>query len=150
LSGDECTGLITAAKPRLKPSLVVDPVTGNDIVAGDRSSDGMFFRPQEIRLLARIETRIASLTGHSLECGGGMQILTYAAGAESTPHFDFLLPSNQSNIDYLARSGQRVATFVCYLNDVEKGGQTTFPEIGLSVTPRRGDATYFENANGLG
>jgi len=124
LSGDECTGLIAAAKPRLKPSLVVDPVTGNDIVASHRSGDGMFFRPQETELLARIETRIARLTGHGIECGEGMQILNYAAGAESTPHFDFLLPSNQSNIDSLARSGQRVATFICYLNDVEKGGAT--------------------------
>jgi prolyl 4-hydroxylase len=150
LDHDECTALIAAARPRMKPSLVVDPITGDDIVAGHRSSDGMFFRPQETALLERIEQRIAALTGHRLECGEGMQVLNYANGAQSTPHFDFLLPSNQSNIDSLARSGQRVATFICYLNDVQRGGETTFPRAGLSVTPRRGDAIYFDYANGLG
>jgi prolyl 4-hydroxylase len=150
LSDDECTGVIAQAAPRLKPSLVVDPVTGKDVVAEHRSSDGMFFLAQETALMARIEKRIASLTGHPLECGEGMQVLHYTTGAESTPHFDFLMPSNQSNVDSLARSGQRVATFICYLNDVEQGGATRFPTIGLSVTPRRGDAIYFEYSNGIG
>jgi len=47
------------------------------------------------------------------------------------------------------RSGQRVSTLVVYLNDVEEGGETYFPEIGLSVVPKRGNAIYFEYANSL-
>jgi prolyl 4-hydroxylase len=34
-----------------------------------------------------------------------------------------------------------------YLNDVPGGGGTVFPEVGLSVSPRRGNAVYFEYAN---
>jgi prolyl 4-hydroxylase len=30
-----------------------------------------------------------------------------------------------------------------YLNDVEAGGSTVFPEVGLDVLPRRGNAVYF-------
>ena len=32
----------------------------------------------------------------------------------------------------------------------ERGGETTFPEIGLAVTPRLGHAVHFEYANRLG
>jgi hypothetical protein len=34
--------------------------------------------------------------------------------------------------------GQRVATVLIYLNDVSRGGCTTFPRIGLSISPKRG------------
>ncbi len=43
----------------------------------------------------------------------------------------------------LKHGGQRVATLVMYLNDVEAGGSTVFPEVGLDVLPRRGHAVYF-------
>jgi prolyl 4-hydroxylase len=37
-----------------------------------------------------------------------------------------------------------------YLNDVESGGETLFPQVGWSVVPRRGQAFYFEYGNGTG
>jgi prolyl 4-hydroxylase len=36
---------------------------------------------------------------------------------------------------------------VIYLNDVELGGETAFPEIGLTVTAKKGSAVYFEYCN---
>lgn len=43
------------------------------------------------------------------------------------------------------------ATLLCYLNDVEEGtgGHTVFPEIGLSVAPRKGTALLYESKEGL-
>ena len=46
--------------------------------------------------------------------------------------------------------GQRVATVVVYLADVEGGGETVFPGIGLSIRPRAGSAAYFEYFNQQG
>jgi prolyl 4-hydroxylase len=37
-----------------------------------------------------------------------------------------------------------------YLSDVEVGGETIFPTIGLSVKPKVGSAVYFEYCNSLG
>ena len=34
--------------------------------------------------------------------------------------------------------GQRVATLIIYLNDVEESGDTIFPKLGLSIVPRNG------------
>ena len=31
-------------------------------------------------------------------------------------------------------------TLFLYLNDVEEGGETSFPELGISVKPKRGNA----------
>jgi prolyl 4-hydroxylase len=144
LSTDECEQLVSLARPRLDRSTVVDPVTGRNVVAGHRSSHGMFFRLGEKPLIARIETRIAELTSLPVENGEGLQLLHYEAGAESTPHVDYLTAGNQTNRDSIARSGQRVGTLLMYLNDVEGGGETVFPQIGWSVVPRRGQALYFE------
>jgi prolyl 4-hydroxylase len=79
--------------------------------------------------------------------GEGLQVLRYGPGGHVRPHFDFLVPSNAANSESIARSGQRLSTLIVYLNDVLEGGETVFPEIGLSVVPRRGGALYFEYTN---
>ncbi len=150
LSAQECDALIAAARPRLAPSTIVDPLTGEHVVSPDRSSQGMFFRLAESPLLAVIDARISALMQMPLENGEGLQVLHYTPGARSSPHFDFLMPGNAANQASIARSGQRVSTMVIYLNEVIDGGETMFPEIGLSVVPRKGNAVYFEYCDSLG
>ncbi|MDH6166467.1 hypothetical protein M2282_001614 [Variovorax boronicumulans] len=43
-----------------------------------------------------------------------------------------------------------MSTLVTYLNDVPEGGQTVFPQLGLAVSPIRGNACYFEYGDGKG
>lgn len=150
LDAQECEELIALARPRLTPSTTVDPLTGKDRAGDHRSSLGMFFRLRENALVARIDERVSALMNLPVENGEGLQVLHYPAGAQSLPHFDFLVPSNTANQASLARSGQRVSTLVSYLNDVEEGGDTVFPETGWSVSPQRGSAVYFEYCNSLG
>ena len=40
-------------------------------------------------------------------------------------------------------SAQRFLAFFLYLNDVEEGGETVFPKLGLTVEPRRGKLLMF-------
>jgi prolyl 4-hydroxylase len=147
LSHDECAELIELARPRLRPSTVVDPQTGANTVANYRNSEGMFFRPAETPLIALLDRRVAELMNCPLENGEGLQVLRYGAGGHTAPHFDFLIPSNPTNEASLKRSGQRLSTLMIYLSDVTRGGETVFPEVRLSVSPRRGNAVYFEYAN---
>ncbi|MFS8975084.1 2OG-Fe(II) oxygenase [Cupriavidus necator] len=150
LSHDECDALVAMAQPRLAPSTTVDPSTGFTVVSDERTSQGMFFRLQENALVARIDQRISALMRLPVEHGEGLQVLRYGVGAQSTPHYDFLMPTNAANQASLARSGQRVSTLVVYLNDVDAGGETTFPEIGFAVSPRKGNAVYFEYCDAAG
>jgi prolyl 4-hydroxylase len=144
LDATECEALIALARPRLKPSTLVDPMSGRDVASGLRSSLGMFFRPAETPLIARLDRRLAELMGLPVSHGEGLQLLHYPMGAGSAPHFDFLQPSNDANRASIARSGQRISTLVCYLNDVAAGGETDFPQRGWQVTPQRGNAVVFE------
>lgn len=150
LDAGECQMLIEMARPRLQPSTLVDPVSGQNIVSNRRNSYGMFFRLAENDFLARIDRRLSALMNLPLENGEGLQVLHYPVGAGSDPHFDYLQPTNAANRESIARSGQRVSTLVTYLNDVPAGGQTVFPAMGWAVSPLRGNAVYFEYCDDAG
>ena len=143
LSDDECDALIAAARPRMARSLTVENATGGEAVNADRTSNGMFFRRAESELVARIETRIARLLHWPLENGEGVQVLNYQPGAEYKPHYDYFDPAAPGTPTILKRGGQRVGTLVMYLNNPERGGGTTFPDVGLEVAPQRGNAVFF-------
>jgi prolyl 4-hydroxylase len=144
MSAEECKELIELARPRLKPSTIVDLQSGQDVVAAYRNSFGMFFRLRETEFIARLDRRISELMNLPVENGEGLQVLYYPTGAASAPHVDFLQITNDANRASIARSGQRVSTMVTYLNDVPAGGETAFPELGWAATPCLGHAVYFE------
>ncbi len=150
LDAEECRTLIELARPRLRPSTLVDPTTGRDVVSDKRRSYGIFCRPAENDFIARLDQRLSALTNLPTENGEGLQVLHYSAGAGSDPHFDYIQPTNAANRESIARSGQRVSTLVTYLNDVPAGGQTVFPTLGWAVSPLRGNAVYFEYCDDAG
>lgn len=143
LSAEECEQMIEASRKKLQRSTVVNAATGNYDVHPDRTSSGTHFERGENELVARIERRISELIDYPLENGEPIQILHYLPGAEYKPHYDYFDPKQPGNDKVLAMGGQRVATLVMYLNDVEAGGSTVFPSVGLDVLPRRGSAVYF-------
>jgi prolyl 4-hydroxylase len=142
----ECDALIALARPRLRTSTVAAARHSNAIVE-DRTSDSMFFGVGETSLIAALDERISAIMGSPIDHGEGLQVIRYRVGAMVKPHFDFLLPSHGDNEQSLRRSGQRISTLVAYLNDVEMGGETVFPEAGVTVCARRGQAIYFEYCN---
>ena len=38
-----------------------------------------------------------------------------------------------------------MVTALAYLNDVDEGGATDFPDIGVSINPNKGDVVVFHN-----
>jgi prolyl 4-hydroxylase len=143
LSDEECDELIALADPCMARSLTVQTQTGGDEVNAARTSDGMFFRRGETRLIQTIEERIARLVNWPVQNGEGLQVLHYKPGAQYQPHYDYFDPVEPGTPTILKRGGQRVATLVMYLNHVEKGGATTFPDAMLEVAPRKGSAVFF-------
>jgi len=139
----ECDALIELSRPKLSRSTTVDRETGGYQIIDARSSEGTFFLRGENALVAKIEKRLSVLTGVPSENGEGLQILHYGVGGEYQPHFDFFEPTEAGSAAHLQRGGQRVSTLIMYLNDVGAGGETIFPDIGLSVAPRKGNGVYF-------
>jgi len=150
LSSEECGQMIDASRRRLHRSTVVNAATGAYDVHADRTSNGTHFELGENPLVARIEQRISELTGCPVENGEPLQVLHYTTGAEYKPHYDYFDPAQPGSERVLATGGQRIATLIMYLNDVEAGGSTVFPALGLDVLPRQGAAVYFAYVSASG
>ena len=149
LSAAECDALITAAKPRLLRSLTVDTHTGNEALHPDRTSQGMFFERFENEVVLRVEKRIAKLLHWPAKHGEGLQVLRYSRGGQYLPHYDYFDPREAGTPALLARGGQRVATLIMYLAEPDAGGTTVFPDLGLQITPKRGQAVFFSYPQAL-
>lgn len=146
LSPDECDQLIELSRERLQPSRVVDSETGEERTVPGRTSKGMSFHIKENNFITKLEKRFEELTSFPIEHGEGLQVLNYVIGEEYKAHFDFY-PPNKIQED---KGGQRVATLLLYLNDVEAGGETVFPKVGASIVPKKGSAVYFHYGNSQG
>lgn len=147
LSDEECDALIEYGSTRLERSPVVADNRSGVQIHANRTSRGAMLQRGETELIARIEARIASLIRWPVENGEGLQILRYEPGNEYRPHYDWFDATQPGGRKHLERGGQRVATFIMYLSDVEQGGATVFPNIGLQVQPHKRGAIYFENTD---
>jgi prolyl 4-hydroxylase len=117
---------------------LVDPIRTSHDISLTRGENG---------LVQRIERRLAALSHWPVERGERLQVLRYGVGEEFRAHFDWMDASSPGPSRQLANGGQRLATFVIYLSDVEAGGRTSFPAIGLEVAPRKGSALFFLNTD---
>lgn len=147
LSAAECDELIEQALPRLDRSLTVDR-SGQHRIDSARTSSGMFFQLGENALIRRIEARLAALIDLPVEHGEALQILHYVPGQQYEPHCDWFDPDQPGFQTITAKGGQRVASIIIYLNNPAGGGGTQFPQVGLTVTARRGAAVYFAYEGG--
>ncbi|HXV73968.1 MAG TPA: 2OG-Fe(II) oxygenase, partial [Sphingomonadales bacterium] len=71
-------------------------------------------------------------------------------GEEFRPHADYLDPADPHQAFSIQQAGQRVKSLFCYLNEDYEGGETAFPETGLKIKGKRGDAVVIENVNSIG
>ncbi|XP_074308458.1 putative prolyl 4-hydroxylase 10 [Silene latifolia] len=161
LSRDECQYLIDLAKPHMEKSTVVDEKTGKSRDSRVRTSSGTFLPRGRDKIIRNIEKRIADFTFLPVEHGEGLQVLHYEVGQKYEPHFDYFLDEFNT-----VNGGQRIATVLMYLSEVDFGGETVFPDAkgnksavpywnelsecakeGLSVKPKMGDALLFWSMN---
>jgi prolyl 4-hydroxylase len=147
LSDAECDELIERSRTRLQRSGVVDRDSGASVVSEVRTSAGTHFERGDGATISRIERRLARLIGLPVERFEPMQILHYQPGHEYLAHQDYFEPDDPGSRVQTGSGGNRVASFVMYLNTVAEGGETHFPDLGLSVRARRGAAVYFEYMN---
>ncbi|KAH9328471.1 hypothetical protein KI387_000579, partial [Taxus chinensis] len=157
LAKDECKYLIDLAKPHMMKSMVVDSQTGESKDSRARTSSGAFLNRGQDEIIRRIEKRIADFSFIPEEHGEGLHILHYEVEQKYNAHYDYFF-----DLVNVKNGGQRAVTMLMYLSDVEKGGETIFPQrhvnrssvpwwddlsecgrSGLSVRPKMGDAILF-------
>jgi len=149
LSTEDCRYIIAMGMPHLIRSRVADPHSDGWMQHPGRTSDDTAFdallEDFHLRLL---QLRMAGAIGMDFTCAEPMVMLHYGPGQEYFPHRDYLPPETLAANQ--PEAGQRAITLLCYLSEVEAGGQTIFPKPNSIVTPAAGRAVAFWNLDDNG
>lgn len=147
LGAEECDAIVAHCGSRYTRSTVAAEADGASVVHEGRTSEMAFIQRGEAEVAERIDRRLAALAHWNIACSEPFQLQKYDATQEYRPHYDWLDPDSAGHRAHLARGGQRLATFVLYLCDVAQGGGTVFPNLGLEVFPKKGNALWFLNTD---
>jgi prolyl 4-hydroxylase len=141
-----CCWLIQSAAPRLARARTYDLSDGTSTVESSRTNSEAEFGLLHVDLIhLLVRERIAAAVGLPVEVMELSRVLHYRPGQQFQPHYDFLNPAEPGLQQELADQGQRLVTFLIYLNDDYSAGETEFPLIGLRHRGATGDALYFAN-----
>jgi hypothetical protein len=141
-----CDWLIRRVRGRLRRAVVHDLVTTRQAPGDQRTNSAAAFHLIHADLVAlMLQARLVAAAGMDLSALENPQVFHYAAGQWFAPHFDFLEPEAPGTAASIARYGQRAATLLVYLNEGFEGGETDFPDLGLSYKGGAGDALMFRN-----
>ena len=142
-----CRWLIEGSRHLLKRALVYDAVGVRDYESTTRTNSWAQFDLMACDFVhVLLQARMQAACGLPLCNMEATSILHYAVGQEIADHFDFVDPKLPNYAQEIERNGQRVVTFLIYLNDDYGGGETEFPALGISHKGRCGQGLYFVNA----
>ena len=145
-SPDECGWVIERLRPKLHRAAIWDQVTGEGVVDPYRSNSAAELVLADMDVVIEVlRARISAATRLPEFIFEIPQLMHYKVGEEFRPHHDYLDPQSPGLAADFARRGQRMGTFLLYLNDDFDGGETEFPRAGLSFRGGTGDALFFAN-----
>lgn len=142
-----CRWLIDKARTRLARALVYEALLKKNTVHHTRTNTAATLNLLDTDLVCvLVQSRIAACIGMPFRRLEPLSVLHYAEGEEITEHFDFIDPKVPDYEQQIATRGQRVVTFLVYLNDDYDGGETEFPELAIGHKGRMGEGLFFVNA----
>ena len=143
-----CEWLIRRAQGRLQPALVYDSVSHENQVHEMRTNTMALFDWSTFDVVQfLVQSRMSRTCGYPMQHFEAPMILRYEVGQQITPHFDFIDAQAADYAQQIREQGQRMITFLLYLNNDYEGGETTFPELGIVHRGSTGDGLYFINAH---
>jgi prolyl 4-hydroxylase len=101
-------------------------------------------------LIAEVERKINGLVRVRCPQPVLWSIIKYPPGQTLDVHCDALDINEPEWLREAQESGQHVATLLFYLNKVEFGGETIFPDLSITTTPNPGDGLFFINVQSNG
>ncbi len=144
-----CARLIAQSQSRLQRAEVYDPHHRRNIRASSRTNSIAQFTLLDHELLHLVlQEKMARACGVDPAQMEATAVLHYAPGEEITNHYDFVDPQMVNYTEEVARNGQRIITFLIYLNDDYADGETVFPKLNLQHKGQRGEGFYFVNCLG--
>ena len=140
VSPQVCDWIRALAEPRLVAARVKNPDRGGANTDAYRSNTGMGLSVLDSDLVVQlVHARIAQAINVPVAQQEPTNVLHYEPGQEYKPHFDFIDPGVAHFAQEVQRLGQRIVTFLIYLNDDYEGGAPAFPRVFWNVTDGRPD-----------
>lgn len=96
-------------------------------------------------ILEALEDKLCDIVGCPPENTEEFQVIYYEKNQEYRPHYDSYDMRNEHGQLNTVRGGNRLITMLLYLSDVEEGGGTSFPNLGLTVQAKKGRLLVFYN-----
>ncbi|XP_035209546.1 prolyl 4-hydroxylase subunit alpha-1-like, partial [Stegodyphus dumicola] len=124
------------AQPKLKRATVQNYKSGKLEYASYRISKSAWLKNEDHPVVAKISQRVEDLTGLTVSTAEELQVVNYGIGGHYEPHFDFARREEKNAFQSLG-TGNRIATWLLYMSDVDAGGATVFPQIGVTLHPRK-------------
>lgn len=149
LSDNEIDVIKKMASPRLKRATVQNYKTGDLETAHYRISKSAWLKNNEHEIVQRVSQRIEDITGLAMATAEELQVVNYGIGGHYEPHYDFARREEKDAFKSLG-TGNRIATWLNYMSDVEAGGATVFPLLGVTVWPKKGSAAFWHNLHRSG
>ncbi|MCL4672748.1 MAG: 2OG-Fe(II) oxygenase, partial [Sphingomonadaceae bacterium] len=140
-SAAECQRLTAMIDAVAHPSYLYDM----DYAAGFRTSYSGDLDPED-PFVAGISRRIDDVLGVPAEIGESIQGQRYMPGQQFKPHNDWFYTSEKYWQMERKRGGQRSWTAMVFLNEVAKGGETHFVNVGIKIQPNPGVLLLWNNA----
>lgn len=144
LSPEECRHIIDYAR---QEHMDRAKVSGKDegVVTDARTNSVLWVTHYADEVFTAVARRTASLIGIPLSHAESFQVIHYLPGAEYRGHFDAFDPTTDTGKRNWTCGGQRLVTALCYLNTVQKGGDTRFTKLKMSVPAEEGKLLVFHN-----
>lgn len=136
----ECKSLIELIDASRRPSTIAD-ANGDDYFRTSETCD----LDHGLPIVNALTAKLAWVSGIDPAHGEPLQGQRYEVGQEFKPHTDYFEPNGQDFQRFCSVSGQRSWTFMIYLNTVDAGGGTRFPEIDKIVKPEAGKLLVWNN-----
>eukprot|EP00095_Tigriopus_kingsejongensis_P008380 maker-scaffold9_size846264-snap-gene-1.8 protein:Tk08380 transcript:maker-scaffold9_size846264-snap-gene-1.8-mRNA-1 annotation:"hypothetical protein LOTGIDRAFT_233738" len=141
--------MIQDAESNLRPTplFVQDKIEDNTDL---RSSKVRYIHDSDSRVAKQISSRIGRALNFDLRsdfyAAENFQVMNYGIGGNIAGHLDSVGILDETAYERnLKHGGERFNTFMLYLTNVEAGGRTVFPQLGLSIPPERGSALFWFN-----
>jgi hypothetical protein len=151
VSPDICRWIVGRAADRLRPAMLYGGQSTSPQRSAARTNSAFEIDVLDFDLvILAVRARIAATLGVPVRALEPPQVMHYEVGEEFAPHRDFLAPELPGHAADIARQGQRIVTFLIYLNSEFEGGETDFPVLALAYKGGTGDALYFGNVDPTG
>uniref|UniRef100_A0A2M4BKI1 procollagen-proline 4-dioxygenase n=1 Tax=Anopheles marajoara TaxID=58244 RepID=A0A2M4BKI1_9DIPT len=144
ISDREISNVLEAAHPRLNRALVFQ--ANKFSVTNYRTSTNAWLDVDTVYTnLKPIVQRVEDMTGLPKRSYDQLQIGNYGVGGHYSTHHDYDVPAEGQEAFPSLGKGNRIATVMYYLSEVDVGGATVFPDIDVAVFPQKGSAVFWYN-----